>query len=88
MDGLIMDRPLLIRDLLWRAIWSLPPKQRAVVVLRHAEDRSEEETAAILGISLGTVKSRLARGLGALRERLERQEQRGPHQHRQAGVRR
>jgi RNA polymerase sigma-70 factor (sigma-E family) len=64
------------QDQLWRAIWSLPPNQRAVVVLRHAEDRSEEETAEILGISLGTVKSRLARGLATLREKLEYQERR------------
>ncbi len=59
------------QDHLWRAIWSLPPNQRVVVVLRHAEDRSEEETAALLGISLGTVKSRLARGLATLRDKLE-----------------
>ena len=63
-------------DQLWQAIWSLPPNQRAVVVLRHAEDRSEDETAEILGISLGTVKSRLARGLATLRQKLEYQEQR------------
>jgi len=62
------------QDQLWQAIWSLPAKQRAVVVLRHAEDRSEEETADLLGISVGTVKSRLARGLAALREKLEHQE--------------
>ena len=64
------------QDQLWRAIWSLPPNQRAVVVLRHAEDRSEEETAEILGISLGTVKSRLARGRATLREKLAYQERR------------
>ncbi len=58
------------QDQLWRAIWRLPPDQRAVIVLRHAEDRSEEETAALLGISVGTVKSRLARGLSSLRRRL------------------
>jgi RNA polymerase sigma factor (sigma-70 family) len=58
------------RDDLWRAIWRLPPDQRAVIVLRPAEDRSEEETAALLGISVGTVKSRLARGLSTLRKQL------------------
>jgi len=62
-------------DQLWHAIWKLPAQQRVVVVLRHAEDRSEEETAALLGISVGTVKSRLARGLATLRDKLERQEQ-------------
>lgn len=64
------------QDQLWDAIWSLPPHQRVVVVLRHAEDRSEEETAELLGISLGTVKSRLARGLATLREKLEAQQRR------------
>lgn len=68
------------QDQLWRAIWSLPPNQRVVVVLRHAEDRSEEETADLLGISLGTVKSRLARGLATLREKLEHQEHRAAQQ--------
>ena len=62
------------QDELWHAIWSLPTKQRVVVVLRHAEDRSEEETAALLGISLGTVKSRLARGLATLRHQLAPEE--------------
>ncbi len=57
-------------DRLWSAIWQLPVDQRAVIVLRHVEDRSEEETAAILGIRPGTVKSRLARGLEALRSEL------------------
>lgn len=62
------------QDHLWRAIWKLPPDQRAVIVMRHAEDRSEEETAELLGISVGTVKSRLSRGLATLRQRLERDE--------------
>ena len=57
-------------DRLWEAIWRLPMDQRAVIVLRHVEDRSEEETAAVLGIRPGTVKSRLSRGLIALREAL------------------
>lgn len=62
------------QDQLWRAIWSLPTHQRVVVVLRHGEDRSEEETAELLGVSVGTVKSRLARGLATLRDRLDHQQ--------------
>ena len=55
------------RDRLWQAIWSLPADQRAVIVLRHVEDMSEHEVAKVLGVRPGTVKSRLARGLDALR---------------------
>jgi RNA polymerase sigma-70 factor (sigma-E family) len=52
------------------ALWSLPPRARATVVLRFVEDRSEAETAAILGCSVGTVKSTSSRGLARLREAL------------------
>jgi len=52
------------------ALWSLPPRARATVVLRFVEDRSEAETAEILGCSVGTVKSAASRGLARLREAL------------------
>jgi RNA polymerase sigma factor (sigma-70 family) len=45
-----------------RALAALPPGQRAVLVLRYLDDQSQADTARLLGISLGTVKSRAARG--------------------------
>ncbi|MFN8096853.1 MAG: SigE family RNA polymerase sigma factor [Dermatophilaceae bacterium] len=58
------------RDLVWRGLASLGPRQRAVVVLRYYEDLTEPEIAAVLGCSVGTVKSQLHRGLARLRERI------------------
>ena len=55
------------RDYLLRALAALPPRQRAVLVLRYFDDLSEAETADMLGCSLGTVKSQAARGLARLR---------------------
>lgn len=52
----------------------LSPASRAVVVLYYLHEMSLEETAAVLGVPLGTVKSRLAYGLGALRRQLKRPE--------------
>ena len=49
---------------------SLPHKQRAVIEHRYLLDLSEAETAAILGIPIGTVKSRAHRGLATLRHEL------------------
>jgi RNA polymerase sigma factor (sigma-70 family) len=55
---------LALRD----ALQALPPRQRAVVVLRYLEDMSLEETAKTLGCRIGTVGSQATRALVKLRE--------------------
>ena len=59
------------RDLLTRALLTLPARQRAAVVLRHYQDLSEGQTAQAMGCSTGNVKALTSRGLAALRTRLE-----------------
>jgi hypothetical protein len=54
----------------WQALAQVPVRQRATLVLRFFEDLSVEETAAMLGVSVGTVKSQTSRGLDALRAAL------------------
>ncbi|MCX2970718.1 SigE family RNA polymerase sigma factor [Streptomyces sp. JHD 1] len=67
--GQYADRALLVD-----VLSVLAPKQRSVVVLRHWEQMSTEETAEALGMSTGTVKSTLHRALARLREELESRE--------------
>ncbi len=55
------------RDAVWAAVRMLPPRQRAVVVLRYYEDLSEAEIADALGCSRGTVKSQASAALATLR---------------------
>ncbi len=50
-----------------RALRDLPPRMRAVVVLRYYEDHSEAVTAELLGCSVGTVKTQASRALSRLR---------------------
>jgi RNA polymerase sigma-70 factor (sigma-E family) len=57
-----------LHDAMWRAVLRLPARQRAMVVLRYYEDLSEAQTAEVLGVSVGTVKSAVSRALGKLRE--------------------
>jgi RNA polymerase sigma-70 factor (sigma-E family) len=56
------------RDAIRRALLTLPPKQRTVIVLRYYEELSESEIAAVMGTTAGTVKSQAARGLRRLAE--------------------
>ena len=58
---------LLWRDML-RGLERLPEEQRSVVLLVSVEDLSYAETAAVLGVPIGTVMSRLARGREKLRQ--------------------
>ncbi|MFC0602156.1 SigE family RNA polymerase sigma factor [Streptomyces palmae] len=55
------------RAALTQALASLPARQRTVMVLRYFEDLSDQEIAAVLDCSLGTVKTHARRGLAALR---------------------
>ncbi len=59
-----------MRDAMWRHITGLPKRQRAVLVLRYYEHRTDAQIAEILGISTGTVKSQASRALAGLRRRL------------------
>ncbi|MEV6267368.1 SigE family RNA polymerase sigma factor [Kribbella sp. NPDC051936] len=59
------------RLVLLEALVKVPPRQRAVLVLRYWEDQSVEQTAELLDCSTGTVKSQASRGLAALRGLLE-----------------
>lgn len=75
-SDVLLDRPdpedgdSEVRLVVLAALAELSPRTRAVVALRYWEDCSVEQTASLLGISQGAVKSMSARGLGLLRERL------------------
>lgn len=65
------DQAAADRDEVWQAITRLPTRQREVVVLRFYEDLGVAETAAVLGVSEGTVKSQTHRALDRLSSVLE-----------------
>ena len=54
-------------DRVWAALAGLPPRQRAVVVLRYYEHLTDPEICVVLGISRGTVRSQVARAFEKLR---------------------
>jgi RNA polymerase sigma factor (sigma-70 family) len=56
-----------LRSALTRALAALPPRQRAVVVLRYLCDLTEAQTASTLGCSIGTVKGQASRAMAILR---------------------
>jgi RNA polymerase sigma-70 factor (sigma-E family) len=62
-----VDDDLAQSEPVWAAVKALPPRQRAVVVLRYYEGLSEAEIAAVLRIRPGTVKSQASRALSTLR---------------------
>jgi DNA-directed RNA polymerase specialized sigma24 family protein len=61
-------------DLAWRVLATLPPKQRATLVLRIYEDLADAEIAEILGSSEAAVRSNASRGLAALRTSISRED--------------
>jgi RNA polymerase sigma-70 factor (sigma-E family) len=62
------DEPMIRDAALWERIKALPPRQRTVIVLRYYEDMSEAQIAAVMGSSVGTVKSQASRALASLRK--------------------
>jgi RNA polymerase sigma-70 factor (sigma-E family) len=61
-----VERHEVLRD----ALLGLPYRQRAALVLRYYEDLSEQQTAELLGCSVGAVKSLVSRGTEALRRKI------------------
>jgi RNA polymerase sigma-70 factor (sigma-E family) len=60
-----------LAEMVRRALGRLPQRMRAAVMLRYFEDMTEPEIAAVLGISLGTVKSTVSRAVARLRDDTE-----------------
>jgi RNA polymerase sigma-70 factor (sigma-E family) len=58
------------RDAMWQLVRTLPPRQRAAVVLRFYEDLDDRAIADLLGCSPVTVRTQIMRALASLRERL------------------
>lgn len=61
-------------EALWQAVGTLTVEHREIVHLRFAADLSYVEIAQMLGVPVGTVRSRLHRALKAIREQMEERE--------------
>jgi RNA polymerase sigma-70 factor, ECF subfamily len=69
-ESLAPDRAILAQEIavrITRSVRRMSPRQQAVFLLRHEEDRSLEEIGDLLGLDIGTVKSHLSRALAKLR---------------------
>ncbi len=68
-SGALADHADLVAevDAVWRLLGTLPPQQRAVLVLRYYLDQDDHQVAETLGCSTSTVRSNAARALAALR---------------------
>lgn len=69
-----------LRDVVQRALDRLPRQMRAAVMLRYYDDMTEPEVAAALGVTVGTVKSTVARAVAKLREDEKLLDEMIPHQ--------
>lgn len=76
-DGYAPIEEMLTRDVVRRALDELPPRRRMVIALRYWGGYTEAETARLMDITVGTVKSQAHHALRELRERLEQAENAG-----------
>ncbi len=66
------DPATLVADEMWDVLQTLPPRQRAAIVLRFYEDLPDEEIATLLGCKVPTVRTAVFRGLEKLRKEVVR----------------
>ncbi len=59
-----------LREVIEKAILALPEKYRIPIILREIQELTYEEVADVMGLGLGTTKSRISRGRGLLKEKL------------------
>ncbi len=70
------DEQVVDRDAVLAALQRLPVRQRAAIVLRFYEDRSDADAAAVLGVRVATIRSQVWKGLQTMRRLLDEGEKR------------